>query len=119
MAGPTPPDNRARAAQKYIVTVIFDLSKDEVLNAVVNIQKNVKDGVTLILVTDLQDISIFQLDNCITEYLPSDARLLRCAPEKNHLAYLRQRFDILKLKWRPIQIIPIGERASVLMAENS
>lgn len=68
----------------------------------------------IILVTDQSDIDLFQIEDCITEYLPSVESLAGREDKGSIQTYLERRLNILMQKWEPIETVPFGEASEAI-----
>ncbi len=116
-AGRVTQNGPALAPKQYILAAVFDLDATAAANAVSSIQKSIPNGTVLILVTDLRDIALFQLTNCITEFVPNLDQLKARFPGKSASTYVSNRMALLLQKWQPVQTIAIGPRANDLFAK--
>ncbi|MBL4806443.1 MAG: hypothetical protein JKY31_04050 [Rhodobacteraceae bacterium] len=95
-----------------VMALISGQSVSEVLDAVAKL-KTASNRV--ILVTDKTDIELFQIDGCVTEYLPLGKLSTQGLSCGNPETYLKQRLVILVQKWTPKKVDAIGDIAKNLL----
>lgn len=105
---PAQPANIGRS-QRYMMVMILGQSLVEASAIAETLRRTAREkNYRIVLVTDQTDIAIFQIDGCITEYLPPSAHLDGRAQKVDIDAYLDRRISILMDKWEPVQTLPFG-----------
>ena len=120
-AATNPPNNMTQKqadrlnAKKYILGIVLGQTLEETTNAAATLTKTANEiGASVILVTDQSDVSFYQVESCITEYLPSSEGLASTQGARAAETYLERRLHILFRKWEPVKTIPFGERSQVM-----
>lgn len=107
-------DNRPKT-KKYILALILEQTIEEAMATAATLSKTATEiGASVVLVTDQTSISFYQIENCITEYLPPLEDLTKNRSRGAAETYLMQRFDIMFRKWEPAKTIPFGQRSQAI-----
>lgn len=103
--------------RRMVVALMFGQTPAEVETALLALRKiAAENDYGLVIVTDRQDIEIFQHPDCITEYLPAIDRLASLPNPHDPYIYLQNRLAILLRKWEPVQVLPFGDRSVDMFA---
>jgi len=109
------PTAAAGATKRYLLALILGQSLEEASATAASLRAAASEKhLSVVLVTDQPDIAIFQINGCITEYLPPLALLDGRAQKADIETYLARRFSILMDKWEPVQTLPFGEASESL-----
>jgi len=101
--------------KRYILALILGQTIEEAKTAASTLAKIAKEkDYRIILVTDQTEISFFQIEECITEYLPPFESLANREGALPAETYLERRLNILVRKWEPVQTIPFGAPSEAL-----
>ena len=99
----------AGQTKRYMLALILGQSPEEALTTAATLRNAAKEkNLTVVLATDQPDIATFQIEGCITEYLPPLSMLDGRASRQDIETYLERRLGILIEKWEPLQTIPFG-----------
>ncbi|MEX0969844.1 MAG: hypothetical protein WD046_05290 [Paracoccaceae bacterium] len=106
--------------RRMVVALMVGQSPDEVETALAPLRKiAMQNDYGIVIVTDRQDIAIFQHPDCITEFLPAIEQLAALPNPHDPFVYVQNRLAILLRKWEPVQVLPFGHVAVDLFAAYS
>jgi len=109
---PTPPPLNVR---RVMLALVQGQALAGVQASLLTLKKIASEkGIGLVLVTDQTDVALFQLADCITEYLPAPAMIPGLLPSQDPQSYVARRLGILMRKWEPVQVLPFGTAAQAL-----
>ena len=113
----TPAEAPPLNSRRMVVALMFGQTPAEVDTALLALRKiAAENDHGIVIVTDRQDIEIFQHPDCIAEYLPAIDRLASLPNPHDPYLYLQDRLAILLRKWEPVQVLPFGDRSVDMFA---